>query len=298
MTVLNVLAALSYDPIVHLVIGPLRLSPHGMGIAIGFLLGARLMLPQAEKKGISADDVSTLLVRAAIGSIIGARLAYVLNHPGEYTDNPLEIFMVWKGGISLLGGFAGAILAAVPEMRKRNISFWHAMDAAAPGMALGVIIGRIGDLVVADHLGKPTNFVLGYKCPPSGVDTASPCIAGPGHLVHQPALYDFVLTILLLLLLLQLRKKVRWDGFLIITFGFFYGMNRFIEDWFRIDDTHGTGLTGSQWTAVITMLVCATWLALRHRTPGWGQWERRPTDASTMQGPASSITETTETTEE
>lgn len=297
MTVLDVLAALSYDPIVNIVLGPLRLSPHGMGIAIGFLLGARLMLPAAEKKGISPDEVSTLLVRAAIGSIIGARLAYVLNHPGEYTDNPLEILMVWKGGISLLGGFAGAILAAVPEMRKRGVSFWHAMDAAAPGMALGVIIGRLGDLVVADHLGKPTEFFLGYRCPPSGVDTASPCIAGPGHLVHQPAFYDFVLTIVLLGLLLQLRKRERWDGFLIIVFGFFYGMNRFIEDWFRIDDTHGTGLTGSQWTALVTMLVCGAWLVFRHRTPGWGQWEGRGADASTMQPPASSP-QTTETTEE
>jgi phosphatidylglycerol:prolipoprotein diacylglycerol transferase len=291
-----VFAALSYDPIVHIVIGPLRLSPHGMGIAVGFLLGARLMLPTAEKKGISADDVSTLLVRAAIGAIIGARLAYVLNHPSDYIDSPLEILEVWKGGISLLGGFAGAILAAVPEMRKRGLSFWHVMDAAAPGMALGVIIGRVGDLIVADHLGKATSFFLGYRCPPSGVDTASPCIAGPGHLVHQPAFYDFVLTIVLLVLLLQLRKVERWPGFIIIVFGFFYGMNRFIEDWFRIDDTHGTGLTGSQWTAVITMLVCAAWLVFRHRTPNWGQWEGRRENASTMQSPSS--TETTETTEE
>lgn len=294
---LNVLAALSYDPIVNLVIGPLRLSPHGMGIAIGFLLGARLMLPAAEKKGISPDDVSSILVRAAIGSIIGARLAYVLNHPSDYLDNPLEIIQVWKGGISLLGGFIGAIVVAMPEMKKRNISFWHAMDAAAPGMALGVIIGRIGDLVVADHLGKPTEFFLGYRCPPSGVDTASPCIAGPGNLVHQPAFYDFVLTIVLLGLLLQLRKKERWDGFLIVAFGFFYGLNRFIEDWFRIDDTHGLGLTGSQWTALVTMVVCGAWLVFGKRTPRWGRWEEGRADASTMQTPASSP-ETAESTEE
>lgn len=296
MTVFDVLAALSYDPIVNIVIGPLRLSPHGMGIAIGFLLGARLMLPAAEKKGISPDDISAVLVRAAIGSIIGARLAYVLNHPGDYTDNPLEIFMVWKGGISLLGGFFGAILLAMPEMKKRKINFWHAMDAAAPGMALGVIIGRVGDLIVADHLGKPTDFFLGYRCPPSGVDTASPCIAGPGNLVHQPAFYDLVLTIVLLVVLLQLRKKPRWDGFLIVVFGLLYGLNRFIEDWYRIDDTHGLGLTGSQWTAVATMLVCGAWLLFRHRTPGWGQWEDKSAEASTVQSP-SSVPETTETEE-
>lgn len=284
------LAALSYTPLVHIDLGPLRMSPHGMGIAIGFLLGARVMLPWAEKKGISADDVSSFLVRAAIGAIIGARLAYVLNHIGDYTDNPLEIVMIWKGGISLLGGFAGAIIAALPEMKKRRKSFWQVMDAAAPGMAVGVIVGRIGDLIVADHLGKATDFFLGYKCPPGDVATAVPCIAGPGNAVHQPALYDFILTIIVLLILLRLRKTVRYDGFLILTFGVFYGLNRFIEDWFRVDVTHGLVLTGSQWTALAAMLVCGSWLVFKHRTPGWGQWDQLAepaTDGPTMQSPTS-----------
>lgn len=271
------LAAFSYTPLVHLDLGPFRLSPHGLGIAVGFLLGARVMMPWAEKKGITADDVSSLLVRAAIGAIIGARLAYVLNHPGDYIDNPLEIVQIWKGGISLLGGFAGAILMALPEMKRRQLSFWQVMDAAAPGMAVGVIIGRVGDLIVADHLGKATDFALGYRCPPEGIDTAVPCIAGPGGVVHQPALYDFVLTIVLLGLLVRLRKTERYDGFLILAFGFFYGLNRFIEDWFRIDDTHGLGLTGSQWTALGAMVVCGSWLVLRKRTPGWGNWNVAPT---------------------
>ncbi len=209
----QVLAAFSYDPIVNLDFGPFSLSPHGMGIAIGFLIGARVMLPSAEKKGISADDVSALLVRAAIGAIIGARLAYVINHPSDYIDAPLEIIKIWQGGISLLGGFAGAIALALPEMRKRRLSFWQVMDAAAPGMAVGVIVGRIGDLIVADHLGKATDFASGYRCPPASVDTAVPCIAGPGNVVHQPALYDFVLTIIVLVVLLRLRKRPHYDGY-------------------------------------------------------------------------------------
>jgi phosphatidylglycerol:prolipoprotein diacylglycerol transferase len=281
----RVLAALSYDPLVHITLGPLNLSPHGIGIALGFLLGARIMLPAAEKKGITADDVSALLVRAAIGAVVGARLAYVLNHFSDYTDNPVEIIQIWKGGISLLGGFAGAIAWALPEMRKRKLSFWQVMDAAAPGMAVGVIVGRIGDLIVADHLGKTTDFFLGYKCPPADVKTAVPCIAGPGHLVHQPALYDFILTIIVLIALLWLRKKVRWDGYLIMVFGVFYGFNRFVEDWFRIDVTHGLGLTGSQWTALLVMVVCGAWLLFVHRTPGWGRWNERVVDGSTMQVP-------------
>lgn len=262
------LAAISYDPIVHVPIGPLKISPHGVGIAVGFLAGARLMMPAAHKRGITDDDVYSLLTRAAIGAIIGARLAYVINHFSDY-DSPLEILQVWKGGISLLGGFTGAILFALPEMRKRSLSFWKVMDAAAPGMALGVIIGRIGDLIVADHLGTATNFFLGYRCPPASVDTASPCLA---DVVHHTALYDLILTSMLLTILLVLRRKQRWDGFIILTFGLLYGIQRLIEDFLR-EDVRRFGLTGSQWTAVTAMVLCLYVLAVRKRTPGWGRWD-------------------------
>jgi phosphatidylglycerol:prolipoprotein diacylglycerol transferase len=271
----TVLAALSYDPIVHIEIGPLSISPHGVGIALGFLLGARLMLPAARRQGITEDDVYALLTRAAIGAIIGARVAYVINHVGDY-DSILEVFKIWEGGISLLGGFVGAVAAALPEMRKRRLSFWKVMDAAAPGMALGVVIGRVGDLIVADHLGKPTDFFLGYRCPPPGVDTASPC---NGTVVFQPALIDLLLTAVLLVVLLRLRRSQRWDGFLICMFTAWYGIARIIEDFMRIDETHGTGLTGSQWTSVVAVLLSVTWLVFGRRTPGWGQWDDARDDA-------------------
>lgn len=270
------LAAISYRPIVHIEIGPLNISPHGVGIAVGFLLGARLLLPEAARKGITEDDVYTILIRAAIGSLIGARLAYVINHFGDYTDDLLGIFKVWEGGISLLGGIFGAILLALPVARKLRLDAWKLLDAAAPGIALGILVGRIGDMVVADHLGKPTDFFLGYDCRP-GYDTASPCL---GEIVHQPHLYDLFFVSLLLVLLLRLRKasyeRPRYDGFQILVFGACYGVARFIEDFFRIDETHGTGLTGSQWTAVVTTLVCTAWMLFVRRTPGWGHWADVP----------------------
>ena len=202
----HVLAAISYHPLVHVHIGPLSISPHGIGIAVGFLLGARLMLPTSRRKGITEEDVYGLLTRAAIGAIIGARVAYVVNHLGDYS-NPIEALEVWKGGISFLGGFLGAIALALPEMRKLRLSFWKVMDSAAPGMALGVIVGRIGDLIVADHLGKPTSFFLGSsarrstwrRLACSATEPTGPAPdRAPGSVVHQTALYDLILSLILL----------------------------------------------------------------------------------------------------
>ncbi len=269
---LPVLAAISYDPIVRVHLGPLSISPHGVGIAVGFLIGARFMLPESRKRGIPDDEVYPLFTRAAIGAIIGARLAYVINHAGDY-GSLVDVLQVWKGGISLLGGITGAVLLAVPRMKQRKLSFWKIMDAAAPGLALGIVVGRIGDLIIADHLGTTTDFFLGYRCPPAGVEVGSPCM--PGTVVHQTALYDQILAFVLLMVLLRLRKKVRYDGFLAMTFVAWYACNRIVEDFLR-EDLRRFGLTGSQWWAVTMLCLSLYGLLVLRRTPRWGRWDQEP----------------------
>ena len=274
------LAAIAYHPVVRIHLGPLSVSPHGVGIAVGFLLGARRFVPIMTEQGVPEETIYSMVTRAAVGSIIGARLAYVLNHAGEY-GSPLEVFEVWKGGISLLGGFFGAILLGVPKMRSAKLSFWRVMDAAAPSMVLGVIIGRIGDLIVGDHLGKPTSFFLGFRCPPLGVPTASPCPA-PGVVVHQTALYDFVSAVVLFAVLVSLARRAHYDGFIVLVFAAWYGSMRIVEDFLRVDVRH-FGLTGSQWTAAVTVALCLYVLVFVRRTPRWGRWDEQhaPADAHT-----------------
>lgn len=282
--------AISYDPIVLIKLGPVSISPHGIGIAVGFLIGARFMLPRSRARGIPDELVYPLFTLAAIGAILGARLAYVLNHAGEY-DSVLEVLQIWHGGISLMGGFFGAVLLAMPKIRSSRLSFWKVMDAAAPGMALGVVVGRIGDLVVGDHLGKTTDFFLGYRCPPLGVETASPCAPTefatrtPGAVVHQTALYDLMLAGVLLTVLLLLARRARFEGFFVLVFAAGYGMARIVEDFLREDLRH-FGLTGSQWTASVTVVVCLFTLLVLRRSPRWGHWdEPAPTEAAPVAAP-------------
>lgn len=266
------LAYLEYTPLVEIQLGPLAVSPHGIATAVGFFAGAALLLPVTRRQGVPDDHVYTMLTRAIVGALVGARLAYVLNHLDRF--ELVEVLRIWEGGASLLGGIAGGILAVLPVMRRHGYSFWALMDAAAPGLALGIAIGRIGDLVVADHLGKPTDFALGYRC--STADSASPCVAPVGQAVHQPALYDLVSVSLLLGLLLWLRRRDLRTGSLILVFGALYGVARIVEDFFRIDEVRGVGLTGSQWTALVTAIVCVA-LLLTGRRPR----RRQPTSTET-----------------
>ena len=274
--ILNVIA---YDPLVRIHLGPLSISPHGIGIAVGFLVGAWFMLPTSRAKGIPDDEVYPLFTLAAIGAIVGSRVAYVVNHIGDYT-NVVDIFAVWKGGISLMGGIIGAILFAVVRMRRRHLPFWKIMDAAMPGLALGIFVGRTGDLIIADHLGKTTNFFLGYRCPPLGVEVGSPCV--PGTVVHQTALYDQFFALMILLVLLWLRRSPRYDGFITMMFGAMYASARVVEDFLR-EDLRRFGLTGSQMTAIVVLSACLYGLVVLRRTPRWGRWDETRPDGG---GPA------------
>jgi len=285
----GLIAALAWDIVSRIELGPLAISPHGIGIAVGYLVGAQLMVRRARKYGgPDEQDIWNVLFWALLGAIIGARVGYVIGHLPDVTNDGedlLGIFRIWEGGISLIGGITGAVLIALPYMLRKNMGFWRTMDLAAPGLALGIVIGRIGDLVIGDHLGKPTSFFLGWSCsgdvtagtePVAGevyraaLDTGQPPSLGCYDLVlHQTALYDFFSTLALLGVLLWLGRSVRRPGFMILVFAVWYGAMRVITDFLRVDRRYFE-LTGSQWMAVVVGLICIV-LLLRFRgaPPAW-----------------------------
>ena len=296
---------LAWEILPRIEIGPLSVSPHGIGIAVGFLLGAQLMVRRAKRfGGPDEGDIWNCLFYALIGSMVGARVGYVLGHLSEVTDGGddiLGIFKVWEGGISLIGGITGAVLFALPYMIRKRMGFWRTMDLAAPGLALGIVIGRIGDMVIGDHLGEPTNFALGWRClgevggeaPLEAaryqalLDQGAPPSLGCYDLtLHQTALYDFGSTLLLLGVLLYLGRKVRNPGFMILVFTIWYSAMRVITDFLRVDRRY-LGLTGSQLMTLAVGLACVYLLArYRGAPPGFARPPSPPPDEPPAPVPA------------
>jgi phosphatidylglycerol---prolipoprotein diacylglyceryl transferase len=245
-------------------LGPLNISPHGIGIAVGYALGGTLMARRAEKWGISRDDVWNMLMRAVVGVIIGARLFYVVGHFGDYWPNVVDILKIWEGGVVFYGGVFGGIVAAYPYMRKHSLNFWHVMDAAAPGFPLGLILGRIGDIVVGDHLGGPSDLPFAFRF--TSLDVAHPnpnpaCFASG---CHQTALYDLWNAVILLAVVLWVARKPRPDGFLIMFTATWYGSVRFFVDFARDADLY-LGLRGTQWVSLALFLVGSAYLIRLNR---------------------------------
>ncbi len=247
-------AALSYDPLVSIGLGPLALSPHGIFTGIGVVVGAWFLLRDVGRAGYDADAVTSILTRAVVAALVGARLAYVVNHWSRF-DSVLEVLRVWEGGASLLGGLTAALIVAVVELRRRQMPVLVLLDLAAPWFLVGIAVGRIGDLIIADHLGTATTSPLGFRCP-EVVDVSetvgSPC--PPGEVVHLTALYDMVWAATAAVAVWWVRRRTDRTGAAIGAAGLLYGIGRLVLDGFRADSVR-LGMTGSQWTGLVMVLI-------------------------------------------
>ena len=262
----------------------LAVSPHGLFIAVGFLLGAWWLLREGARRGLSVDHMNTMIFLALIGAVIGSRLFYVIAHYSEFNGIG-DMVAIWRGGISLLGGIAGAVLINVPFMRKYGYRFFQCMDSAAIAMAFGISVGRIGDLIIGDHLGKPTSWALAFRYE-GGTLSGFQCVLnrcaevlvgrqqlvvtkqgatlfsatgrplGTGVGVHQTALYDMIGAFVLFLFLYWLARKPRHEGVLFAVFALWYGSMRIVTDFLRVDKRF-YGLTGSQWTSIAAVVISA-----------------------------------------
>ena len=105
-----------------------------------WLASLRVKLPHFRQQGWSRRDVEDLLFFGVLGVVLGGRIGYALFYkPGQYLANPLEILMVWKGGMSFHGGMLGVIIAMVLLVQYGDFSalftgdaFHHPVQVAYP----------------------------------------------------------------------------------------------------------------------------------------------------------------------
>lgn len=277
------IAAISYKPIPIFDLGPLSLSLHGLFAGLGFAAGAYLMIREAGRRGFDVDKLMSVLTWALVGSILGARLLTVPAHIGD-PGYGLDDIVGFAGDFSILGGYAGGILVAWLRMRMLAASVPAYMDMAATGLAIGAVVGRIGDLAIIEHLGGPTSFFLGYELKP-GYDVspqhdrledlcerAVDAFCGP---YHHTGLYDMIGAAVLLgtLFLLQRLWVKRRYGQMFSFWMIWYGVQRFLIDFARlgaardgvvapdgttveaIADSVMGPFTGSQWGALGTAAI-------------------------------------------
>jgi prolipoprotein diacylglyceryltransferase len=203
------------------------------------------------------DALYAVATPAVIGGIIGARLFHVVEcwtvcgsglQPG-YSAHPELIPQIWNGGISIMGALVvGVLTGYLIAIRRGDIPIGAAADAAAPGIGLGMAIGRIGDVINGEHHAIPCAFpgiCVGYDNP----DTLGQ--PGPVHLaVGYELLWDIAGVALALLLRRALADR-RPEGRIFWIWLAFQSLGRLLTSFLRVDQPGLFGLYQAQLISIV-----------------------------------------------
>lgn len=233
-------------------LGPISLQVWGIFVSLGVIASLILALYLAEKKQLNKDIIWDLYVWLILGGIFGGRMFYVFYYnPQLFSVNQLEIFRIWHGGASSLGGFIGAISALLIYVKVKKISFKDFKPYAGilgVSLWLGWAIGRIGCFMIHDHPGRLSDFFLAVNF----VDGAR----------HDLGLYESLLSFAVFALAIFLYKKYQEDkpGRILLWTFLVFSFVRFWLDFLRADDLNWSDpryywFTPAQWGIVIFFLL-------------------------------------------
>lgn len=90
-------------------IGDFSIHTYGVLVALGILSAYFISIYLAKKENLPINKIENLFIFSAIGGVIGARIAYVLEHP-QQMKSIIDYIAIWKGGIDWFGAFIGGAL--------------------------------------------------------------------------------------------------------------------------------------------------------------------------------------------
>lgn len=242
----------NFDP-VALSLGPVQIHWYGLTYLVAFVLfyvlaARRAVQPWHAEAGWTRRDVEDLLFWGMVGVVVGGRIGYILFYkPGEYLADPLQVFAVWKGGMSFHGGMLGVIVAMWLYGWRRGRRFLDVTDLIAPCVPTGLASGRIGNFINGELWGRYADPSLPW---------AMVFPQSPDRLPRHPSqLYQFALEgVLLFVLLWWYGSKPRQRGQVSGAFLAGYGLFRFIAEYFREPDAHlgllALNMSMGQWLCV------------------------------------------------
>lgn len=155
-------------------LGPVLVRWYGLMYVFAFFAAwglARLRAARApwSRQGWTREGVDDMIVCCMIGVVAGGRIGYALFYDfASFAAHPLELFRIWRGGMSFHGGFIGVTLAMWWWSRKQRRPFLEVMDFVAPCVAPGLFFGRIGNFINGELWGRVTDAPWGMIFPGGG----------------------------------------------------------------------------------------------------------------------------------
>ncbi len=238
-------------------LGPLTLQTFGICFAAAFIGAGALIWRRFGELGRPVDWAYEMGFAALAGGIIGARADWLIQNWDEASDDLLgNIFsgsgLVWFGG--LIGGALGVFLWAW----YRGYLNMTLLDVAAPALALGYAVGRIGCQLSGDgDYGREWDGPWAMSYPDGTVPTTDE--------VHPTPIYETLAMGGVAFALWRLRNRLT-GGLLFALYLLLAGLERFLVEFLRRNEDVALGLTQAQLISVGMILAGGIWLAASTRT--------------------------------
>src|SRR3954451_16582345 len=193
-------------------LGSFEITTFGLMLFAAFIVGGWILTRQFRRYGLSDDAASSVVMAAALGGIAGAKIYYAI------------LFRDWhllldRAGLVWYGGLIGGFLRCRGYLLLEKIDYFPAADAAAPALAIGYSLGRIGCFLVGDDYGRPTSSWVGVAFPKGSPPTTAeelrhfgvkvdPSIADYTVLrVHPTQLYESAAALVMFFILMRVARK-------------------------------------------------------------------------------------------
>ncbi len=222
-------------------IGDVALSGWFTWLLLALVTGAFVAVREARRSGTPERLVLQLTVVLAAAGVLGGRLGHILTAERDgYIADPMRLLRFWEGGMVLYGGLIGAALAGAWWCRSRRMDLLRTGDILAPGVLIGIALGRLGCLTAGCCFGRPIDWGTGVEWP-WGVVFLSGQVpeALRGIPLHPTQVYASLNALLLFALLTALRRRQTFDGQVVAAFLLAYGATRPILELFRLDLERG-----------------------------------------------------------
>jgi phosphatidylglycerol---prolipoprotein diacylglyceryl transferase len=248
-------------------IGSFEITTFGLMMFVAFLVSGWVLARQLKRYGIDDDVASSMVMAAAIGGIVGAKVYYAI------------LFRDWhllfeRAGLVWYGGLIGGAAAVSWVIHRRRVNFFLAADAAAPALSIGYCLGRIGCFLVGDDYGAPTSSWVGVAFPKGSPPTTAASLRDFGVnvdpsippdqvlRVHPTQIYESLSALVMFLILIRYNARPHPRGRALGLFLIMLGIERFLVEIVRAKDDRFLGpFTIAQLISAIAVVIGAVVIA-------------------------------------
>lgn len=242
-------------------------------------MGILFTLRLSKRIGISEEFVYVSAPWVLIFALTGARLVHVLDNLGLYSDDSSKILAFWEGGLAWYGGLIGGVLAVFVCARVKKFSLACFLDCCAPGIILGLAIGRIGCTINGDVCGIPTSLPWGIIYTHPGSCPVKWGLSGVS--LHPVAIYEIILCFTTFALLLWLLGWLKSDGSLFFVMVAMYSFGRFLLSWLRAEQVESAVWGPLHQAHIISLVLFVGAVALlAYHKVGWAEKRDRTLSGS------------------